>query len=162
MAQRLSQHLHELNPAARHSANPSNDPLQWPSRRKWRLTGFACFLCIIISINALSITSASDIINKHFNVSDATFPNSYWAVTAWNGGGALFPIILLPLMESYGLRYTYLVSHVLKVTQILLICFITGVLHSLHHLPDTTSSSSKLCDTSRKPVLRWWICEYGL
>lgn len=42
----------------------------------------------------------------------ATFTNSYWTVTSWTLGGAVFIIIGLPLMEDTGVRIGYLASYV--------------------------------------------------
>ena len=64
-------------------------------------------------INATSITSAATEINTEFNISDATFPNSYWPVTSWTLAGALFPPLLAPLIEDHGTRPGLLILYTL-------------------------------------------------
>lgn len=67
----------------------------------------------IAELNATSPTSAAHLLNGHFNISDVSFPNSYWPITSWTLAGAIFPILLTPLIEDYGIRpgffWTYLV-----------------------------------------------------
>jgi MFS family permease len=64
-----------------------------------------------VGINSTSITAAATSINQRFGVSDKNFPNSYWPVTAWNGGAALAPMIVLPIMERYGIRTGYFIYY---------------------------------------------------
>ena len=66
-----------------------------------------------MGINSTSITAAATPINQQFDISDAKFPNSFWPVTAWNGGAALAPMIVLPIMEKYGMRTGYLICYIL-------------------------------------------------
>jgi MFS family permease len=66
---------------------------------------------LIVGINSTSITAAATSINKRFGVSDESFPNSFWPVTAWNGGAALAPMVVLPIMEKYGMRTGYLICY---------------------------------------------------
>lgn len=61
-------------------------------------------------MNGTIITVAHEAINKEFNISDAGFPNSYWPVTSWAVGGALFSFLILPLMEDFGVRWVFLFS----------------------------------------------------
>lgn len=89
--------------------DPKN-PVNWSKSRKWMVTGFSCFSCFMVGLNALSISSAAGEINERFGVSDESFPNSYWTVTAWNGGATLFPLVVLPLLEDFSVRIGYLVS----------------------------------------------------
>lgn len=64
-------------------------------------------------LNATSITSAADEINDEFNISDANFPNSYWPVTSWTLAGAIFPIILTPIIEDHGIRKGFLIVYII-------------------------------------------------
>ena len=64
-----------------------------------------------MGLNATSITAAATTINQRFGVNDENFPNSFWPVTAWNGGAALAPMVILPLMEKYGMRTCYLICY---------------------------------------------------
>jgi MFS family permease len=68
---------------------------------------------LIVGVNSTSITAAATPINQRFGISDVGFPNSFWPVTAWNGGAALAPMVVLPIMEKYGMRTGYLVCYVL-------------------------------------------------
>lgn len=91
-----------------HPLEPEN-PFAWSKSRKWILTGFSCLMCFMIGINALAISSATEQFSKRFGISDASFPNSYWVNTAWNGGAAIAPLLGLPFMEDFGVRTGYLV-----------------------------------------------------
>lgn len=64
-------------------------------------------------INGTIITVAHDAINNEFNISDAKFPNSYWTVTSWAIGGGCFSLIVLPLMEDFGMRNVCLLTYVI-------------------------------------------------
>lgn len=66
-----------------------------------------------VELNATSITSAATQINAEFNVSDASFPDSYWPVTSWTLAGAIFPIILTPIIEDHGSRKGFLIIYLL-------------------------------------------------
>ena len=72
-------------------------------------------------MNGTIITVAHQAINDDFHVSDATFPNSYWPTASWGIGGALFPLILFPVMEDFGVRPVVLSSY------LLLICFLIPI-----------------------------------
>lgn len=63
----------------------------------------------LVGINSTSITSVAQEINREFDIQDVTIPNSYWPVTAWNGGAAIMPMIVVPLLEQYGVRIGYIV-----------------------------------------------------
>jgi MFS family permease len=43
-------------------------------------------------------------INSDFGVSDEYFPHSYWPTASWGVGGAIFPLLLFPIMEDFGVR----------------------------------------------------------
>jgi hypothetical protein len=89
--------------------NDPQNPFNWPQVKKWRVTLLACFMTFVVQINGTAMTSAAEQINKSFHVSDDNFPHSYWPVLSWNLGGAAAPLIGLPLMESFGVRWSYLV-----------------------------------------------------
>ena len=55
-------------------------------------------------MNGTIISVAHKAINEEFHISDTAFPNSYWPTTSWGIGGALFPLILFPVMEDFGVR----------------------------------------------------------
>jgi hypothetical protein len=89
--------------------DPQN-PFNWPIRKKWRVTLLACFMTFVVQINGTMMTSAAEQINESFHISDEAFPHSYWPVMSWNLGGAAAPLLGLPLMENFGVRWSYLVS----------------------------------------------------
>jgi hypothetical protein len=88
--------------------DPEN-PFNWTAVKKWRVTLLACFMTFVVQINGTMMTSAAEQINESFRVTDVTFPHSYWPVLSWNLGGAAGPLLGLPLMENFGVRWTYLV-----------------------------------------------------
>ena len=90
--------------------DPGN-PYNWSVRRKWILTILACFTTLITMMNGTMFTVAHEAINQDFNVSDAKFPNSYWPVTSWAAGGGVFSLLILPLMEDFGVRWVFLLTY---------------------------------------------------
>lgn len=96
----------------RWEVNDKANPLNWSKQRKWLVTGTALFATLIFPLNGTSITVAANQINEAFNVSDASFPNSYWPVCSWNVGGAISIILLLPLMEDLGVRVGFITTYV--------------------------------------------------
>lgn len=91
--------------------NDPENPFNWNKQRKWLVTAAALFSTLVTCWNGTSITVAAYEINDQFNVSDAQFPHSYWPVTSWSVGGALFVVLFLPLMEDIGVRWGYLVTY---------------------------------------------------
>lgn len=89
--------------------NDPQNPFNWANAKKWRVTLLACFMTFIVQINGTMMTSAAEQINESFHISDENFPHSYWPVMSWNLGGAAAPLLGLPLMENYGVRWSYLV-----------------------------------------------------
>lgn len=67
----------------------------------------------VVELNATSITAAATEINTAFSVSDEHFPHSYWPVTSWTLAGAVFPPLLAPLVEDYGIRPGMILLHLL-------------------------------------------------
>jgi hypothetical protein len=67
-------------------------------------------MTFVVQINGTMMTSAAEQINESFHISDEAFPHSYWPVMSWNLGGAAAPLLGLPLMENFGVRWSYLVS----------------------------------------------------
>jgi MFS family permease len=83
----------------------------WPSLLGLFHISHTIYRTLIVGLNSTSITAASIAINRRFDISDGTFPNSFWPVVAWNGGAALAPMLVLPIMEQYGMRTGYLVCY---------------------------------------------------
>lgn len=55
-------------------------------------------------MNGTILSVAHKSISEEFGISDEPFPNSYWITTSWGIGAAIFPLMLLPLMEDWGVR----------------------------------------------------------
>jgi MFS family permease len=94
-------------------ADDPDNPFNWSVIKKWRVTLTACYVTFIVGFNATALTAAVSRTNASFHVSDDAFPNSVWPVTAWNTGGALAPMVVLPIMEDYGTRSGYLITYVI-------------------------------------------------
>ncbi|KAF2147044.1 uncharacterized protein K452DRAFT_314286 [Aplosporella prunicola CBS 121167] len=88
-------------------SDPTN-PFNWPLGKKWLVTFLALLASFSTMLNGTMITVAHEAINARFGVSDARFPHSYWPVTAWAAGGALFSLLVLPIMEDFGVRRVFL------------------------------------------------------
>ncbi|UPX16644.1 uncharacterized protein EKO05_0007034 [Ascochyta rabiei] len=88
--------------------NDPENPFNWDISKKYRACILACAMTFIVQINGTMMTSAAEQINESFHVSDEVFPHSYWPVLSWNLGGAAAPLVGLPLMEAFGVRWTYL------------------------------------------------------
>ncbi|EXJ67449.1 uncharacterized protein A1O5_09462 [Cladophialophora psammophila CBS 110553] len=97
--------------------DPEN-PYNWSLRKKWTITAVAIMATFTTILNGTMITVAHAAINDEFHVSDARFPHSYWPVTSWALGGALCGLVVLPLMEDFGVRPAFLTIYAV------FICFI--------------------------------------
>lgn len=62
-------------------------------------------------INGAIITVAHLEIDAEFNIDESVFPHSYWPVTSWAFGGALGSLVLLPIMEDFGIRSTFIPTY---------------------------------------------------
>ncbi|KAH8676426.1 major facilitator superfamily domain-containing protein [Tricladium varicosporioides] len=80
------------------------DPFNWPLRKKWWAVGLGLLASFICSMNGTILLVAHKAITEEFEISDVTFPHSYWITTSWGVGAALFPLILFPAMEDLGVR----------------------------------------------------------
>ncbi|OAL19515.1 hypothetical protein AYO22_09677 [Fonsecaea multimorphosa] len=87
--------------------DPEN-PFNWPATRRWGVVGLACYVTFIVGWNATTVSGAAIEIGEYFGVSDQSFPNSFWPVTSWTTGAAVAPMIVLPIMEDFGVRPGYL------------------------------------------------------
>lgn len=72
-------------------------------------------------MNGTIISVAHKAINEDFHISDTTYPHSYWPITSWGIGAALFPLVLFPVMEDFGIRPVFLVTY------IFFICFLIPI-----------------------------------
>lgn len=94
--------------------DPAN-PFNFPVRKKWRTTILACSMTFLVQVSGTMLTSAALQINASFNISDEAFPHSYWPVLSWNLGGAAAPLLGLPMMENFGVRWSYLAIYVVLI-----------------------------------------------
>lgn len=69
----------------------------------------SCWVTFIVGLNATSITTAADAISSEFHLANGIFEYNFFAVTAWNAAAAFVPLATLPLMETYGMRFGFLV-----------------------------------------------------
>ncbi|KAJ5107963.1 hypothetical protein N7456_004638 [Penicillium angulare] len=90
--------------------DPAN-PYNWSLRRKWTLTIMSAVITFLTMMNGTIITVAHEAMAQEFNISDSSFPNSYWPVTSWTIGGGIFALFFLPLMEDFGVRLPFLGSY---------------------------------------------------
>lgn len=81
--------------------------------RKGITISTACIVCFVVGINATAVLSAVAEITSDFHIDEASFPYSYFLVTAWNLAAAIFPLFVLPFMEDVGIRPTYLTMYIL-------------------------------------------------
>lgn len=165
---------HEKDNCSDSEALDPSHPRNWPNRRKWIVTGFSSFMTFMIGLNALSVSAAAGEINAEFNISDASFPNSYWSVTAWNGGAIIGPVLGLPIMENFGLRKAYLVSltpssctHACLMSKPgaqRLITYVyrhTDLLRPFYSLCDTASRRAELRNPVSLTLLRGWLWRHS-
>jgi MFS family permease len=83
--------------------DPAN-PFNWPYRKKVWAIAIGLLANFVASSNGTILSVAHEAINTEFGISDVVFPNSYWTTTSWGVGGALFPLVLFPVMEDVGVR----------------------------------------------------------
>ncbi|KAF1947505.1 MFS general substrate transporter [Clathrospora elynae] len=95
-------------------SDPDN-PFNWPLPKKYRITLLACSMTFIVQVSGTMLTSAAEQINSSLRISDEAFPHSYWPVLSWNLGGAVAPMLGLPLMEGFGVRWSYLAIYVMMI-----------------------------------------------
>ncbi|KAF5559638.1 multidrug resistant protein [Fusarium napiforme] len=91
--------------------NDPENPYNWSRKKKWFAVGLGLFATFISMMNGTIITTAHEAIGEDFNVSDENFPHSYWPVASWGLGGALFSLVLLPIMEDFGMRLVFLLVY---------------------------------------------------
>jgi MFS family permease len=87
--------------------NDPTNPRNFSNTRKWIITGCALLGTLLLPLNGTSITVAHEELAAGFNFSEATFPHSYWTVTSWSVGGAIFIVVGFPLLEDLGVRLGY-------------------------------------------------------
>jgi MFS family permease len=94
--------------------DPAN-PFNWKVKTKWNVTLTACYITLLVGLNATAMTSASEVINEQFGISDRHFANSYWPVVSWTVGAAGAPMMILPILEDFGMRIGYITVYAIFV-----------------------------------------------
>ena len=89
-----------------HPDNPNN----WSERQKWTVFGAAITATLLVGLNAAAIATPAAEIADFFRLDYSRFPNDYWPVGAWTIGAAFGPMLVLPLLENFGVKYGYLVG----------------------------------------------------
>ncbi|KAJ4151103.1 hypothetical protein LMH87_011820 [Akanthomyces muscarius] len=89
------------------------NPYSWPNWKKWAVMSTAFLVTFIVGLNATSITTASDIISDEFSLGSGIIEYNFFAVTAWNAAAAFVPLVTLPLMDTYGVRWGYLTCYII-------------------------------------------------
>ncbi|KAF9638955.1 hypothetical protein BFW01_g9852 [Lasiodiplodia theobromae] len=91
--------------------DPEN-PFNWPSSKKWRVTVLACSITFLSGISGTALAPTAPLLTSTFHLApDATrtIPPTYYPIFAWTLSAGVIPLLLLPLMETYyGVRTPYL------------------------------------------------------
>ncbi|KAK8016768.1 MFS multidrug transporter [Apiospora rasikravindrae] len=80
------------------------DPFNWLPWKKWWAVGLGLIASLVCSMNGSILAVAHAAISEEFSIPDGPFPHSYWITTSWGIGAALFPLLLFPAMEDWGVR----------------------------------------------------------
>ncbi|KAE8167414.1 MFS multidrug transporter [Aspergillus tamarii] len=94
-----------------HWEHHPHNPFNWPRWKKWMSMLTSCWVTFIVGLNATSITTAADAISSEFHLANGIFEYNFFAVTAWNAAAAFVPLATLPLMETYGMKFGFLVAY---------------------------------------------------
>ncbi|KAK5085617.1 hypothetical protein LTR05_004904 [Lithohypha guttulata] len=89
------------------------DAAEWSNSRKWTVIVTACTVTFLVGINSTALLPASEDIAHRFDVDLTAFDHTAFLVTAWNAGAAVVPLFILPAMEDFGVRPTYLTLYAL-------------------------------------------------
>ncbi|OJD30868.1 multidrug transporter [Diplodia corticola] len=92
-------------------ADPEN-PFNWPSSRKWRVTLLACSITFLSGLSGTALAPTAPLLTATFHLppdSSRTIPPTYYPIFAWTLSAGVVPLLLLPLMETrYGVRTPYI------------------------------------------------------
>ncbi|KAI9669067.1 MAG: hypothetical protein M1831_000659 [Alyxoria varia] len=97
----------------------SANPVNWPEWKKWRTTLIACFVTFIVGLNNTSAATIAPDIASEFGINDEQFQYTFFAITAWSVAAAIMPMLILPLMEGWGVRWIYIICYTLFTLSIL-------------------------------------------
>ncbi|KAL1634052.1 hypothetical protein SLS58_010846 [Diplodia intermedia] len=92
-------------------ADPEN-PFNWPSSRKWRVTILACSITFLSGLSGTALAPTAPLLTSTFHLapdSSRDVPPTYYPIFAWTLSAGVVPLLLLPLMETrYGVRTPYI------------------------------------------------------
>ncbi|KAG7530192.1 hypothetical protein FFLO_05185 [Filobasidium floriforme] len=94
------------------------DPLNWSRAYKWYTTGLLCCMTLFIGLATTSYSSSIGSMTRQLGVSELA---GQGGLTTFNGVCAIAPLIIGPLTEVTGRRYTYIFSHMFFVLTFLLL-----------------------------------------
>lgn len=138
-----------------HWEHHPHNPFNWPRWKKWMSMLTSCWVTFIVGLNATSITTAADAISSEFHLANGIFEYNFFAVTAWNAAAAFVPLATLPLMETYGMRFGFLVSSLCSCDSALVTDSIVGGIWSLYDLSDPTGLGPKFRYACHLPGHCW-------
>ncbi|KAK8075405.1 MFS general substrate transporter [Apiospora hydei] len=84
------------------------DPFNWPLRKKWCAVALGLLASFVCSTNGSILAPAHAALSDEFGgIPDgpsSSFQHAYWTTTSWGVGAALFPLLLFPALEDWGVR----------------------------------------------------------
>ena len=94
------------------ATHPEN-PFNWPKKKKWLQFFAGSLVTMLVGLNSTVIATPGSTIARQFNVdvTNSDLDETVWPITAWNTGAAFGPMIGIPLLEAFGMRYGYLVRN---------------------------------------------------
>ena len=100
----------EDSPPISWETHPEN-PFNWTAAKKWRQFLAGSLVTLLVGLNSTAIATPGSLIAKetHVNTGSRYIDHTVWPITAWNTGAAFGPMIGVPLLEAFGMRYGYLV-----------------------------------------------------
>ncbi|PWN25066.1 MFS general substrate transporter [Jaminaea rosea] len=80
--------------------------------RRWTASFLTLLALAACLSNGSAFTVAHTLLADEFSIDESTIANTYWPVTTWAIGGALFALVAVPLMEDHGIYWPFLASWV--------------------------------------------------
>jgi len=85
-------------------------PANFPRWRQIAITGLVLWSTLVVLSSGSLFVPAHEAIAEEFNIDESSFSHTYWPVTTWALGAAIFAMFILPLMEEFGVYYAFLGS----------------------------------------------------
>lgn len=92
--------------------SPPKSAFYWSLQKKWIVTLLSIMATFTTMLNGTIITVAHEFIDAQFSLSNDIIPQSYWLVSSWTLGGAISSLIVLPLLEDFGIRSGFLATYI--------------------------------------------------